>query len=54
MAKDLLAIVRKKGIAAESISFRDEYHGAHYLEHKVELYQRIEAYLAKNLGAGAP
>jgi dienelactone hydrolase len=54
MAKDLLAIVRKKGIAAESISFRDEYHGAHYLEHKVELYKRIEAYLAKNLGAGAP
>ena len=54
MAKDLLSIVRKQGVAAESISFRDEHRGAQYLEHKVELYQRIEAFLAKNLAAGAP
>jgi len=52
MAKDLLSTVQKKGIAAESISFRDERSGAHYLKHKVELYQRIEAYLAENLGSG--
>ena len=52
MAKDLLSTVQKRGIAAESISFRDERSGAHYLKHKVELYQRIEAYLAENLGSG--
>jgi dipeptidyl aminopeptidase/acylaminoacyl peptidase len=52
MARDLLSTVQKKGIAAESISFRDERSGAHYLKHKVELYQRIEAYLAENLGSG--
>jgi dienelactone hydrolase len=51
-AKDLISTVENKEIAAESISFRDERGGAHYLKHRVELYQRIEAFLAKNLRAG--
>jgi len=54
MAKDLVSTVRGKGLAADSIRFADEANGVHYLEHKVELYQRIEAFLAANLGAGAP
>jgi acetyl esterase/lipase len=54
MAKDLVSTVQRKGIAAESISFRDEANGVNYLDDKVELYQRVEAFLAKNLGAGAP
>jgi dienelactone hydrolase len=51
-AKDLISTVKKKGIAAAAISFRDERGGAHYLDHRVELYQRIEAFLAENLRAG--
>ena len=54
LSKDLVSTVRGKGIAAESISFLNEANGVHYLDHKVELYQRIEAFLATNLGAGAP
>jgi dienelactone hydrolase/TusA-related sulfurtransferase len=54
MAKDLVSTVRGKGLAADSIRFADEANGVHYLDHKVELYQRIEAFLATNLGAGAP
>ncbi|MFA5264187.1 MAG: alpha/beta fold hydrolase [Opitutaceae bacterium] len=52
MAKDLVSTVKRKGIPAESISFIDEANGVRYLENKVELYGRIEAFLAKNLGAG--
>ena len=54
MAKDLISTVQKKGIAAESIRFRDEGGRVRYLDHKVELYQGIETYLAKNLAAPAP
>jgi dienelactone hydrolase len=50
-AKDLISAVEKKGIPAESISFRDERGGADYLENRVELYQRIERFLAKNLSS---
>ena len=46
--------MQKKGIAAESIRFRDEGGRVRYLDHKVELYQGIEAFLAKNLGAATP
>jgi dipeptidyl aminopeptidase/acylaminoacyl peptidase len=53
MARDFVSTLQKKGVAAESISFFDERGGAHYLDHKVELYQRIEAFLSKNLAAGA-
>ena len=54
MAKDLVSTVRGKGLAADTIRFADEANGVHYLDHKVELYGRIEAFLATNLGAGAP
>jgi dipeptidyl aminopeptidase/acylaminoacyl peptidase len=52
--KDLISTVQKKGIAADTIRFADEEYAVRYLDHKVELYQRIEAFLAKNFGAGAP
>lgn len=52
--KDLVSTVQKKGIAADTIRFADEEYGVRYLDHKVELYQRVETFLAKNLGAGAP
>jgi dienelactone hydrolase len=52
--KDLISTVQKKGIAADTIRFADEEYAVRYLDHRVELYQRIEAFLAKNLGAGTP
>jgi dipeptidyl aminopeptidase/acylaminoacyl peptidase len=53
MAREFVSTLQKKGVAADSIRFSDERSGAHYLDHKVELYQHIEAFLAKNLAAGA-
>jgi dipeptidyl aminopeptidase/acylaminoacyl peptidase len=52
MAREFVSTLQKKGVAADSIRFSDERGGAHYLDHKVELYQRIEAFLSKNLAAG--
>ena len=54
MDKDLVSAVRRKGLAAESINFSFEHSGVNQLDHKLELYQRIEEFLAKNLAGGAP
>jgi pimeloyl-ACP methyl ester carboxylesterase len=52
--KDLASTVEKNHIPVESISFLNEADGVNHLGHKVELYSRIEAFLAKNLGPGQP
>ena len=54
MAGDLVSAVRRNGIQAESIKFLNESGGVRFLDHRVELFERIEAFLAKNVGAGAP
>ncbi|MDD2765714.1 MAG: prolyl oligopeptidase family serine peptidase [Opitutaceae bacterium] len=48
-SKELAAIVRRNHVPAETISFLNEAGGIHHLDHKVELYSRIEAFLAENL-----
>jgi dipeptidyl aminopeptidase/acylaminoacyl peptidase len=53
MAKDLVSTLRHKGLDADSIRFANEGSGVHYVDHKVELYERVEAFLAKNLGPEA-
>lgn len=54
MDKDLVSAVKRKGIPAESIKFLNEGDGVRFLDHRVEVFQRIEAFLAKNLSGGAP
>jgi dipeptidyl aminopeptidase/acylaminoacyl peptidase len=54
MAADLVSAVKQKGIPAESIKFLNESAGVRDLDHRVELFERIESFLAKNMGAGAP
>jgi dienelactone hydrolase len=49
-AKELVSIVRKNRLPAETMSFVNEGYGVRHLGHKVELYSRIEAFLAENLG----
>jgi dipeptidyl aminopeptidase/acylaminoacyl peptidase len=53
MDKDLVSTVKSKGIPAESIKFLNESGGVRFLDHRLELFERIEAFLAKNMGAGA-
>jgi dipeptidyl aminopeptidase/acylaminoacyl peptidase len=47
--KDLASTVERNHIATESVSFLNEAEGVRHIGHKVELYTRIEAFLAKNL-----
>jgi len=47
--KDMASAVEHNGMPVERISFLDESFGARHLGHKIELYQHIEAFLAKNL-----
>jgi dienelactone hydrolase len=47
--KRLASALKKNGVAAETRSFADEAVGIRHLDHRIELYQRIEAFLAKNL-----
>ncbi len=49
MASDMISTVRRNNPATENISFLNEAWGVHYLDNKVELYQKIESFLAKNL-----
>ena len=54
MSADLISAVKKNGVPAELVKFPNESDGlAGHLDHRVELYGRIETFLAKNLGGGA-
>jgi dienelactone hydrolase len=48
-AKDLVSALKRRNIAAEILTFANEGEGIEHLDHKVEMYQRLEAFLAKNL-----
>jgi len=54
LAKEIVSTVRSKGLEAETLSFRDERSGLNYFDHKIEFYQKMESFLAKNMGATAP
>jgi dipeptidyl aminopeptidase/acylaminoacyl peptidase len=47
--KDLVSAVKKNHIPVESVSFVNEANGVHHLRNKVDLFSRIEAFLARNL-----
>jgi dienelactone hydrolase len=49
-AKELVSTVKSHSGHAETISFLNEGGGVHHIENKVELYSRIEAFLAENMG----
>ena len=48
-SKSLGSKVEKNGNTVETLSFIDEANGVRHLAHRVELYQHLEAFLAKNL-----
>ncbi|HVU23111.1 MAG TPA: alpha/beta fold hydrolase [Opitutus sp.] len=50
-AKSLVATVQHSSVPAEFVSFPNEAGGMHHLDHKIELYSRIETFLAQHLGA---
>ncbi len=57
-SKDLASALERNHVPVESVSFVNESDGVHHLGHQVELYTRIEAFLAKYLmpanAAGSP
>jgi len=61
-SKDLVSILRKNHVPADTMYFLNEGSGVRHLAHLVEVYSRIETLLAENLGpasrpaapAGAP
>ncbi len=53
-AKDLASTVDHGHGSSDTISYLNEAHGVRHLVNKVDLYSRIESFLAKNLGPGAP
>jgi len=48
-AKDMASAVQHNGVQVETDSYLDESWGVRHLDHKIDLYQHIEAFLAKNL-----
>lgn len=48
-AKSLESTLKRNGIDCDLQRFRDESFGVHRLKNVIELYTRIEAFLAKNL-----
>ncbi len=52
-SRDLISALKKYNVPYESYIVTQEGHGMHHLDNEVELYTRIEAFLAKNL-AKAP
>jgi dipeptidyl aminopeptidase/acylaminoacyl peptidase len=48
-SKELASIVSRNNIPVETVSFQNEADGVRHLRNKIELYTRIEAFLAKNL-----
>jgi dipeptidyl aminopeptidase/acylaminoacyl peptidase len=53
MAADLVSTMKKNGVDAESIKFMNEGEGVRFLDHRVELFGRIETFLARNLAPAA-
>ena len=49
-SKELVSIVKKNHLPAETMYFLNESDGVSHLGNKVELYSRIETFLAENLG----
>jgi dienelactone hydrolase len=52
-AKELVSTVKSHGGHGDTISFLNEGGGVRHIQNKVELYSRIESFLAENMGAGA-
>jgi dipeptidyl aminopeptidase/acylaminoacyl peptidase len=52
-SKDLASTVRSHNIPAETISFLNEGGGVRHIENKVELYSKIESFLAQNMGGSS-
>ena len=52
--KDLASAVERNHIPVESVSYAEEANGVQHLRNKVELYTRIEAFLAKHLAPVKP
>ena len=50
-SRRLIAELEKGHVPHESLLVSEEGHGMHHLDNQVELYSRIEAFLAKNLAA---
>ncbi len=48
-SKDMASAVQRNNVPLETISFLNEASGVRHLDHKIELYQHIEAFLSKNL-----
>ncbi|MFZ5496174.1 MAG: alpha/beta hydrolase family protein [Verrucomicrobiota bacterium] len=48
-SRRLVATLQKNGVPHETLFFREEGHGTAHLDNTVELYGRIEAFLAKHL-----
>ncbi len=48
-SKALIAALKKHQVPHETLLVSEEGHGMHHFENRVELYERIEAFLAKNL-----
>lgn len=53
--KELVSQVRRNNVPAETLTFANEAEGVHQIAHKVELYTKIETFLAEHLvKVGAP
>jgi pimeloyl-ACP methyl ester carboxylesterase len=50
-SKDVASAVERNHLPAETVTFTNESGGVRHIGNKVELYSRIEAFLAKNLAA---
>jgi len=53
-ARSLISALGKHNVPYEKLIISDEAHGMAHLDHQVELYTRIEAFLAKNLAPAKP
>jgi acetyl esterase/lipase len=53
-SKRLISELEKYHVPHEALLVSEEGHGMAYLDDQVELYSRIEAFLAKNLGTATP
>jgi len=52
-AKEMASTLRRKGIPADSVYYLDEGGGVRHLNHLVDVYTRIESFLAENMGPAA-
>ncbi len=49
--KEIASTVRRNQVPADTISYLNEQHGVHYLEHQVNLYDQTVAFLGAHLGS---